>query len=283
MAVSETILQTNDTGEVLTTSTGEVLEENFEFGNCFKSDGLAYLRTKDNLGITNQSTFAMSLFFTNGVSAGLNSGTSLKSPLLNIWGTEGYAITYLYDGNYNTGIAIQPNNTYVGGPGAIGAVFNHSDSFKAGRNFFCLEQNASTIKCTYNKYSASVSIGSADVVTFDYFEFGYIYVYADLVPRGHSACIIYDRELLMGELDYTYNNLSGHQPFTLFGVKAYYLFQKAELLDFSTGQDGSDMRVGVRDFSGNNNHLFFTGLGAGTNASKLAYANANLFIPYSAS
>ena len=57
--------------------------------------------------------------------------------------------------------------------------------------------------------------------------------------------------------------------------------QKAEILDFSAAQDGSDMRVGVRNFgSVINGHGEIIGLPAGTLEEQVDYANANLFVNF---
>ncbi|HVS93966.1 MAG TPA: hypothetical protein VHE59_18150 [Mucilaginibacter sp.] len=51
-----------------------------------------------------------------------------------------------------------------------------------------------------------------------------------------------------------YNNGIGNNPFETENLLVWYKFEKFETLDFSSLQDGSDMRLGIRDLSGHNNH-----------------------------
>lgn len=96
----------------------------------------------------------------------------------------------------------------------------------------------------------------------------------------HKNVLLYDRELSTSELKYIWNNGLLNEPLVLSGCICYFKLNKAEIIDFSITQDGSDMRIGVRDFSGSNNHGEIKNLPVGTNEEKLTYANANLFKPY---
>lgn len=51
-----------------------------------------------------------------------------------------------------------------------------------------------------------------------------------------------------------YNNGTGNNPFQTENLMAWYKFERFESLDFSVLQDGSDVRLGIRDFSGRANH-----------------------------
>ncbi len=95
-----------------------------------------------------------------------------------------------------------------------------------------------------------------------------------------GTTILFNRAISQGEFNYFYNNKIGSDPQSLIGCVCYFEFNRAEILDFSTSQDGSDMRVGVRDFSGNNHHGEIMNLPAGTLQEQLDWANANLFVPF---
>ena len=51
-----------------------------------------------------------------------------------------------------------------------------------------------------------------------------------------------------------YNSRIGANPCETENLLVWYQFEKFETLDFSILQDGSDMRLGMRDMSGKNNH-----------------------------
>ena len=66
--------------------------------------------------------------------------------------------------------------------------------------------------------------------------------------RFYKAALRPDQILL------NYNNRIGANPCETENLLVWYQFEKFETLDFSILQDGSDMRLGMRDMSGKNNH-----------------------------
>ncbi len=89
---------------------------------------------------------------------------------------------------------------------------------------------------------------------------------------------LFDRVISTGEYAYLVNNQNYNFPINYEGCKSFIsTLSRAEILDFSAAQDGSDMRVGMRDVSGNNKHAEFDDLPAGTNASKLAFINTTSY------
>lgn len=91
---------------------------------------------------------------------------------------------------------------------------------------------------------------------------------------------LFDRKLTLAELIYLESNRLFSDLQSRVGLFGDYIFNKAEILDFSPMQNGSDMRVGCRDISGNNRHAELMSLPAGTIEQKVDYANANLFVPF---
>ena len=91
---------------------------------------------------------------------------------------------------------------------------------------------------------------------------------------------LFSRILAAAEIAYNANNGSFNEPFSALALEVWYKYENAEILDFSDALDNSDLRVGIRDYSGNNRHGEITTLPAGTIAEKLAFANANLFQAY---
>lgn len=92
-----------------------------------------------------------------------------------------------------------------------------------------------------------------------------------------SELIIYDRLISDLERKYWHNNDLGNAPLSTNGLKIRLLVDLAEILDFSEAQDGSDMRVGVKDISGNLCHGEINGLPAGTLEEQRDFANQNYF------
>ena len=92
---------------------------------------------------------------------------------------------------------------------------------------------------------------------------------------------IYDRTLTDAEIAYQYNLGLGNEALYTTSLTHEFKMQKAEILDFSAAQDGSDMRVGVRNFgSVVNGHGEIIGLPAGTLQEQVDWANANLFVNF---
>lgn len=66
---------------------------------------------------------------------------------------------------------------------------------------------------------------------------------------------MYNRALTQSEIDLNYNAGMGANPCVTEFLEAWYQFQVFENLDFSEFQDGSDIRLGLRDMSGKNRHV----------------------------
>lgn len=95
-----------------------------------------------------------------------------------------------------------------------------------------------------------------------------------------NRLIVYNRIINSGEFYYFLDNKLGNNPQSILDIELDIKCDKAEILDFSSLQDGSDMRVGCRDYSGFNRHGEIMNLPAGTLQQKVDYANANLFVPF---
>lgn len=99
-------------------------------------------------------------------------------------------------------------------------------------------------------------------------------------PRKLDEYLFYNRQLSSSEATYIRNSNLGNEPASLEGLKCWLRFEIAEELDFSVAQDGSDLRAGIRDMSGNNNHADFVNVPAGTNAQRVDYVNTNLLLTW---
>lgn len=74
------------------------------------------------------------------------------------------------------------------------------------------------------------------------------------IPSKFDEFKIYNRKLSSSEIILNYNDGNGNNPCVTEHLLLWYRFEKFELLDFSPLQDGSDIHLGIRDFSGKNNH-----------------------------
>jgi hypothetical protein len=65
---------------------------------------------------------------------------------------------------------------------------------------------------------------------------------------------IYKKLITSEQFNMDYNAGVCNNPFETESLLVWYKFEAFELLDFSDLQDGSDIRIGIRDHSGNNYH-----------------------------
>ncbi|WP_113636114.1 LamG-like jellyroll fold domain-containing protein [Nubsella zeaxanthinifaciens] len=65
---------------------------------------------------------------------------------------------------------------------------------------------------------------------------------------------VYSKALTPSEIALNFNARIGENPCVTEFLKLWYKFEQFESLDFSALQDNSDIRTGIRDLSGNNNH-----------------------------
>lgn len=154
---------------------------------------------------------------------------------LNANGASGYCSTannvlppnakahVVYTFNRVTGGSVIYLNGVVASTAGSGGVPNTSLQFKPTR-FTLFAQNLTS--SSYNQYFAC----SVDELRF----------YDILLP--HDQIVL------------NYNSGIGNNPATTENLFAWYQFQQFENLDFSILQDNSDIRLGIRDMSGNNNH-----------------------------
>lgn len=101
--------------------------------------------------------------------------------------------------------------------------------------------------------------------------------------------MLFNRHLSYEEHRYVYANGVGSLPLTDIGRVAYIKLNYAEVIDFSINNYVYDplnvpvdanFKVACRDYSGLNNHAFFTGLPVGTLTEQMNWANANVFTPF---
>jgi hypothetical protein len=105
--------------------------------------------------------------------------------------------------------------------------------------------------------------------------------YAKMIAGyGFSDYYAYDRYLSDTEVDFIYNKKVGNAPLSLSGCIVALECEKAEALDCSIAQDGSDIRAALRNAVVGKPHAALSGLPAGTTQEQVDYANANLFTTF---
>jgi hypothetical protein len=253
-------------GKVLRNKIGKVVKQNYKFGKCVKLNGARgpYLSTNTNLGLS-PNNFTIMYFCDRDLT------TDSYMPLLEFTTDEGTGKLYCMLGINglnmskaeldNTAVVDQLTN--LGSPTALPNT--------NGRKFIAIRlSNEVTNNFTFQtnstvKYQTSYNF-TGNLVKL---HIGFV-TQGAAFSQGQNITVIFDRVVSDAEVTYFCNNLSGSDVQSFVGLKALYTMQAAEILDFSVAQDGSDMRVGVRDQSGNNNHLFYTNISAGTLATQLS-------------
>ncbi|MFD0765200.1 hypothetical protein ACFQZI_10090 [Mucilaginibacter lutimaris] len=68
----------------------------------------------------------------------------------------------------------------------------------------------------------------------------------------------YSSALRKDQVEANFNSGLGNNPCVTESLESWYTFEKFESLDFSSEQDGSNMQVGIRDYSNKNRHAIAT-------------------------
>lgn len=279
---SQPVLKT-DEGIVLMSSGGRVIKAAYEFGKAFQNRmGLNnYIEIK-GLDLIPTGQFIQWCY----VPYVLDSG---NRPMFNYYRGETYRhITFLHH-------AI--NQGYVGfgagspayGSTVIAAAYNNATSpFYLFNSAVYRNDLSGSARSNYKKETQFSKAFPNDAnISRIWVGAGRIGATGGVIPTTYAASdsrfnvfAYFNRELPDSEFLYAYGNGNGNEFQTLSGCLILLYCDKAEILDFSALQDGSDMRVGCRDYSGYNCHGEIMNLPAGTLQQKCDYANANLFVPF---
>ena len=144
-----------------------------------------------------------------------------------------------------------------------------------GRIFHGLRINQTAALAVGNGIAAGQAYSPADIATRANLAYATI-----AANEGVTDYYAFDRYLTDAEVSHVLNALIGNQPITLGGCIVAAEFEKAELLDCSLAQDGSDIAAAVRNNIAGKPHIKLTGLPAGTAQQQVDYANANLFTAF---
>jgi hypothetical protein len=263
----------NNAGVFLKSAT-KLFKQNYNVGKGFKGTTTIYISTKLRGLSLNQNNFNVEIllnknsFYANG---GLfKIATSLNRISFQYWNTSG-ASYGLYNGAGFKKVITETNCIKKW------LTFAFNDNFYANKNIIY----SNGIDAVSSSLDDGSTLLSGTIAALEINNIGESYV----TSGNRSAAIFYEFRLFnrvfnITEILYNSNNGTYNEPFSLLGIEVWYKFDLAEILDFSDALDNSDLRVGVRDFSGNNRHGELINLPAGTLQEKLDYANANLIVTY---
>lgn len=125
----------------------------------------------------------------------------------------------------------------------------HSVDMLAGKASFYSPNNPVSIR---TGYSALIPKAGTAIEKFEFFTAGNFTVARS--NAGLDEFRFYRSLITQEQFDTNYNAGIGNNPFETENLLIWFKFERFEMLDFSDLQDGSDIRLGVRDHSGNNYH-----------------------------
>ena len=280
----------NTEGKVLMSVGNKLIKQPYEFGDAHdirETRGLSianmYIRCKSPIQNISNGAFAIMTFMDTAINQpNNNSGvcrfesTSYIAALgLSFRASDRPLITYnkTSESTYGTSTAILATTSILNMTSTRTATFNLS---KTKCNVF---------KNTTIGTEIDHSLISFTPETYNYFTFARGTAGQNSYENGINVAkwnrvLILDRYVSPGEHLYFHNNARGNDTQSYQGVILDIQCKFAEILDFSILQNGSDMRVGCRDYSGFNRHGEIMNLPAGTAQQKVDFANANLFVSF---
>lgn len=266
----------NGEGKILFSAGDRIIRQPYEFRNSFQNRAALsnYILVNNvELDFINSTEL---LWVNTGAATGGRVFTTLKATENNYsrvsWNDRGYFVR----NNYPT----SPSQNVLNN--SIGVALNSI-------NFLCRilrDSGIGTLIHNSMKVTSPISSQLQDT-SYRAVILGAIIVSAgtSIVPDSYSTekfnrYSIFSRALSDDEISYYYNNKLGSEFQSVSNLEIDLIPNRAEILDFSADQDNSDLRVGVRDYSGNNRHGQIMNLPVGTLQEQLDWANANLFVPF---
>lgn len=269
-------LYKNSEGKILLSSGGRIIKQPYNFGKWFSNKmGLNNYIKISNLNLSANCNILQWSYAPTTTTSGY------QYPFFNLRnGSDNISNSLIcYTPNFYYGVSL--NNTPSNGNiNRIVSIIQATQAF----NSYILRTDLSTM--IKSNYQSSSKISTANNIP----SINEISICANRASTGTSVnnfappeqkqniFAIFNRELSTSEFLFAFSNNCGSEFLSLVGCEIFLKCDFAEILDFSALQDGSDLRVGVRDYSGFNRHGEIMNLPAGTIQYKLDYANTNLFV-----
>jgi len=266
----------NGENKILMSAGDRIIRQPYEFGNAFQNGaGLNNYIEIQNLGLSSDEYTVLAWSSVNsnigaigaiGCAANITLSTNRHMSLINR-GIGANASVIAPDQNKSNNLIVAGNMALMG-------------CVKSGTDYnFYVNSSVSQILGITNQSAILDKLIISAILGHTTSSGTAIAAYANPISKN-SRVIIFSRAITDSEYRFYYNNKIGSNLQSREGVEVDLLCDYAEILDFSELQDGSDMRVGCRDYSGNNHHGEIMNLPAGTLQEQLDWANANLFVPF---
>lgn len=217
------------------------LPSSFGFDNGFDAKGSGYFSVPNLAGKPMPSAFTIEFWYQPPHSGNENCIFGIGSPSLN------FSCDF-----YNGGLRLRWPN-----PGDFGAVpantRNHMVMIFSGSPNISWYLNGGTSKGGTQGSNNSVSYPFA-TENLSYFYVGSTPNSAGVINTPIDEFRIYKNALSLSDIVTNYNNGIGANPSITENLIGWYSFQKFENVDLSALQDGSNVKLGVKDRSGKFNH-----------------------------
>lgn len=265
--MAENTVFSNETGQVMFGSGGNVYKVPYEFGNGLRLFNVNCPIVVDNIDLDIDN-------FTLGYWIRRIDSEATKYLDINY-------IRLLYDNGYEayishrTGTDNERFYPRIAGPGYSGS--RADGEFEA---YSILDKNSIQIYfpnsiTLRDKTSAADNSDATKVEKISLNPYFNVAIEDPRMNRIYDELIVFDRKISLEEYRHINNNRNGNPPLTNQGLFIYLKLNSAEILSI-----GGVNKVGVRDYSGNNRHGEIMNLPAGTLQEQLDWANANLFVPF---
>ena len=265
----------NGENKVLMSAGDRIIKQPYEFGKAFQNGaGLNNYIETQNLGLSSDEYTVLAWSSVNanlggsgaiGCAANVTLSTNRHMSLINRGTGAGATVTFPDLTNSNLTMA---GNAALMGCAKSGTDYNFYVNSSTSQILGVENQSAILNKLIISAILAHTTSSGTSILS-----------YANPISKN-SRVIIFSRAITDSEYRFYYNNKLGSNLQSREGVEVDLLCNIAEILDFSALQDGSDMRVGCRDYSGFNRHGQIMNLPVGSLQDQLTFANANLFVPF---
>jgi len=224
---------------------GRALPSVFGFGNGIQPNGSNnFLAIPNLLGKSLGSEFSIEFWFNysgvfNFVDAIFELKTTSGDMYFGFQNNRIYGLTPTGEADISLAIsAIKPNKNHI--------ILNFSDT---GCDF----------SLNYSDPSGYRMIGFGNSFGLLTGEISLLNIFAITVNSWYGSQFydelrIYEKNLTSEQIIYNYNNGIGNNPSITEDLLVWYQFEKFENIDFSAAQDGTNILLGLKDYSGKNNH-----------------------------
>jgi hypothetical protein len=263
----------NENGDILRTAAGQALAKNYDFGNAFLAQNniAIFIDVPALVGRAfTDDAFSMVMWEQNAAVPASAKGT---------YGIGNAAKTsYVRFSPGGTGVSQQMQRG-INGAGAVAVCTAYNIVAKeAVFSAYAQDKNGTNARLGTNIIPATEAAKAMTGFTVGYLTIGKETQLNRTCAFAFGEFYFFDRKLTQVEIDRLYNNNRGVELLTNKNLLLHYKFDKAEILDFSAAQDGSQLKVGVRNLGTLvNGHGEFKGLPAGTLQQQADFANANWF------